>query len=200
MKFYGNLQMNQNELRQALLEVEGNWPTTPEVGQILFLNKVVYICVSIDAGVPAWIPLTREASMFVYSTDTALTQWNIHHDLNTTFVIVQIFDTDNQVIIPDGIQIIDASNVKVTFTSNVAGRAVILTGSIEGITKPAYAVEYVQSNASTSWVINHNLGYSPIAKIYVDGQEIQPLAIVYNSSNQLTITFSSPQVGVAKLI
>lgn len=200
MRVYGNVQMNQNQIQQASLETEYEWPTNPVVGQILFMNKVVYICVQITGDLPVWVPLTREVEMFVHVQDVAATTWTITHDLNTAFVLVQVYDGANQMIIPGDITIDSASQVTISFGTAFAGRAVILSGSLDGSQKPTYAVEYLQTDPQSNWVINHNLGYAPIVRVFSGSYEIQPASILHNTSNQVTISFTSPQVGVAKLI
>jgi len=200
MKFYGNIALNQNQIQQASLESEYQWPADPVVGQILFMNKVVYICVQITGGLPVWVPLTREVEMYVHIQDVAGATWTVNHDLNTAFVVVQVFDGNDQVVIPQDITVVNASQVTIGFGVAAAGRAVILTGSLEGNQKPTYAVEYNQTTPSASWVISHNLGYQPIVRVFSGSYEIQPSSIFHNSSNQLTIAFTSAQTGVAKLI
>ena len=43
MKFYGDIALQQNQLQQAVLELEADWPAAPKVGQLLFKNKIVYL-------------------------------------------------------------------------------------------------------------------------------------------------------------
>lgn len=199
MKFYGNVQLNQNQIQQAALETEYDWPVDPVVGQIVFINKVVYICVQI-IDVPIWVPMTREIEMYVHIQDVAASTWTINHDLNTAYVIVQVFDGNNQMVLPEDITIVDANEVSVSFGVNAAGRAIVLSGSLEGNQKPTYAVEFVQSTPATSWVINHNLGYAPLVRVFSGPYEIQPSSILHNTTNTVTISFSTAQSGVAKLI
>jgi hypothetical protein len=54
------------------------------------------------------------------------TTWVIEHNGNTTFVVVQIFDTDERLILPDDIDIIDANTIHVKFTAVLDGRAHVL--------------------------------------------------------------------------
>lgn len=57
---------------------------------------------------------------------------------------------------------------------------------------------YEQPVASTSWMVNHNLGAEPDVSVVIAGQVI-PADVNYTDLNNLTITFSSPQSGVAYL-
>jgi hypothetical protein len=200
MKYYGDIQLNQNEIQQAVLQTEFEWPTTPKVGQIAFINKVVYICVQITDNVPIWVPMTNTVSIYVHVQDVSATTWNITHDLNTTFVLVQIFDGNNQMVIPNSVTINSASSITVTFTSSAAGRAVIITGSLDGAQQPVYALEWNQTTPASNWVIDHNLGYQPIVRVFSGSYEIQPASIFFNSMNRVTISFTQPEIGIAKLI
>ena len=85
MKYFGNIQLQQNEIQQAVLQTEFTWPTNPKVGQIAFINSVVYICIQITDNVPVWIPLTNTVSIYVHVQDVAAASWNITHTLNTAF-------------------------------------------------------------------------------------------------------------------
>jgi hypothetical protein len=200
MRVCGDLAMQQNQVQEMALQMTYDWPTNPVAGQIAFINKVVYICAEIVLGLPVWVPMTREVEMYVYIQSVAANQWNITHDLNTAFVLVQTFDGNNQMVLPNNITILNANQVQIDYTGAAAGRAVILSGSLEGNQKPTYAVEWNQANPQTNWVITHNLGYMPVVRIFIGSYEVQPASIVHDSSNQVTISFLTPQQGVAKLI
>lgn len=200
MKFYGDANLQQNELQNAVLPVETAFPASPKVGQVAFVNSVVYICVSLANSLPVWVPMTREITAYTHNQSSEALTWTIDHGMNTTSVQVQIFDTNNRVIIPDEIEVLDPDSVSVTFGTLFAGRAVVLTGHFDGNVKPTYAYTHYQTESSTSWVINHGLGYNPIVRVFIGNQEVQPLSITHNTVNQTTITFSTAQVGYARLI
>ena len=200
MKFYGDIALNQNQLQKAVLELENDWPSTPKVGQLLFKNKIVYICIEVATGTPVWIPLTRELNCYFYMQPNALTTWTIDHGLQSGTPIVQVYDNANKTIIPDGVEVITDNQVVVTFTNGTAGRAVVIAGSVEGGPRSAYSYEWTQTNSSDTWTVIHNLGYLPIVRVFIGNQEVQPLTITHNSNFQVTITFSTPQVGMVKFI
>ena len=166
MKFYGDINLLQNEIQSAVMQTEYDWPANPKVGQLVFKNSVVYICIQITGGLPIWVPLTREIEMYVHIQSIASNEWIINHTLNTPFVIVQVFDGNDQVIIPNLITINSSSQITINFGGNAAGRAVVLSGSLDGSQKPTYAIEFNQTTPSTSWVITHNLGYAPIVRVW----------------------------------
>jgi hypothetical protein len=199
MKFYGHANLQQNELQNAVLSTLTEFPNVPKIGQIAFVRSTVFICVAISP-LPVWVPLTREITAYTHSQPTANSTWNITHNLNTTSVNVQIYDNLNRVILPDDIETISPTQVKVSFSASQAGRAVLVSGHFDGLQKPVYAYTHYQDNASTSWVIQHNLGYNPVVRVFIGNQEVQPLSIVHDSSNQVTLSFSTAQVGYVRLI
>jgi hypothetical protein len=200
MKFYGHANLQQNELQNAVLPIETAFPVSPKVGQLAFVNSTVYICVSLAGGLPVWVPMTREITAYTHSQNTAAAVWTVDHGLNTTSVQVQIFDNYSRVVIPDDIEVLSPNTVRVTVATAATGRAVVLTGHFDGNVKPTYSYTHYQSTSSTTWVVTHNLGYNPIVRVFIGNQEVQPATITHDSSNQTTITFSSPQVGYARLI
>jgi hypothetical protein len=200
MRFYGDIALNQNEIQQAVMQTEYDWPAAPKVGQLIFKNRVVYICIQISGGLPIWVPLTRELEMYVHVQDVASSQWVITHTLNTAFVLVQTFDGNNQMVVPNHVTIDSASQITVDYGAPAAGRAVILSGSLDGSQKPTYAVEWNQTDPSTTWTITHNLGYAPIVRIFSGSYEIQPSSINHINTNQVAVSFSTAQTGIAKLV
>ena len=200
MKFYGDANLQQNELQNAVLPFETQFPVSPKVGQLAFVHATVYICVALDAGLPVWVPMTREISAFTWNQSSPSAEWTITHNMNTSSVQVQIFDGNNRVLIPDEIEVVSPNEVVVTLGTAIVGRAVVLTGYFDGNVRPTYAYTHYQASASTTWTIDHDLGYNPIIRIFVGNQEVQPTSINHDTVNQATITFSSPQAGYARLL
>lgn len=200
MKFYGHADLQKNQLQNASLQTLSQFPVSPVVGQIAFVNSIVYICVQ-NTPLPAiWVPLTREITSYVHTQEVAATTWTITHNLATTGVNVQVYDATNRVVIPDEIETTGPNTVTITFGQGLAGRAVVLTGHIDGNVRPTYAYTFYQTSASTTWTINHNLGYNPITRVFIGTDEVQPESISHPSTNQTIITFQSAQTGYAKLI
>ena len=200
MKFYGNANLQQNELQEAVIKIESAFPPNPKVGQLAFVNSILSICLSIEDDLPVWIPLTREVTLYTYTQTEESDTWVIEHGLNTSGIQVQIFDDQGRVLIPDGIEIIDSNTVQVTFGVAITGRATILTGHNDGMVKPTYSFIFYQSQAEDTWDIVHNLGYNPIVRVFVGNNEVQPSSIVHNSVNEVTVSFSQAVAGLAKLV
>jgi hypothetical protein len=73
------------------------------------------------------------------------------------------------------------------------------TNAQQIITQAAFSYSYEQQSNSTTWVINHNLGYKPSVAIMDYGNNNIEGDIVHNSVNRLTITFTSSISGYAYL-
>lgn len=199
MKFYGHANLQQNELQNASLTTLTVFPDTPTIGQLAFVNSIVYICVQ-GGELPVWVPLTREITAYTHTQASPASTWTITHSLNTTSVNTQVYNNLNSVLIPDDIQTTGPNTQTIKFNTAVAGRAVIVSGSFDGNVRPTYAYTHYQSSASTTWIVAHNLGYHPITRVFIGTSEVQPSSVVHDSTNQVTITFSTPQVGYARLI
>lgn len=200
MRFNGHADLQQNQLQRAALQVESNFPATPVVGRVVFKDSIVYICVDLGNDLPVWVPLTQQISNYTHNQGTASTSWTITHNLNANTPTVQIYDLNSRMIIPDDIEIIDRDTIHVTFGVAQAGRAAVMQGAEEGNQRPDYAFILTVTNPATTWVATHNLGYNPIVRVFIGNEEVQPLTVVHDSVNQVTITFSSPQVGQARFI
>lgn len=62
------------------------------------------------------------------------------------------------------------------------------------------AFVHTQSTPATTWVINHNLGYMPQVQVFNSGSVQIEANIVHNSTNQLTVQFSAPTAGFARMV
>lgn len=200
MKVYGNVNLQQNLLQNAVLPLDTSFPSTAKVGLLAFVNQTLYICVSIANDLPVWVPLTKEITIYTHNQNAASKTWTVNHSLNTTSVQVQVFDSSNRVVIPDEIQIVDANTVVVTVNTDAIGRAVVLTGHNDGSPKPSYSYIHYQQEPATQWVVTHNLGREPIVRVFVGNQEVQPKSITHNNNNTLTISFTNITAGIAKLV
>lgn len=200
MRHFGNVNLQQNQLQNAVLQLAQSFPTTPKVGQIAFVNKIVYICVQ-DVPAPAvWIPLTREITVYTHDQSVSSDTWTVNHNLNTTSINVQVYGSNNKLLIPDEVEILNPNQISITFSDSIQGKAVVVSGHLDGNTKPTYSYTFYQTDSSSTWTINHNLGYNPIVRVFIGTSEVQPASITHPSINQSIVTFSSPQVGYARLI
>lgn len=57
---------------------------------------------------------------------------------------------------------------------------------------------HTQSSASTTWAVNHNLGFQPIVNVRDAGSVVVDADVVHTSANQLIVTFITPQTGTVR--
>lgn len=67
------------------------------------------------------------------------------------------------------------------------------TGSPSGA-----AFVWPQVTPAATWIIHHNLGYNPSVSVIVNGEEVEP-DVDYPDTNTVTLIFSTPQAGTARL-
>jgi len=199
VKFYGDIDLSYNTLKNAVVETVSGFPPIPLPGQIIFKNKVLYICAEITGGLPVWIPMSGEIDSFIYAQSTPAITWTIAHNLHSSTVFVQIYDTSNRMIIPEDVDTSQLNVTVVTFATAQSGRAVVMLGSLSGMPKELVAWSGTFTD-STTWVVNHGLGYNPLVKVYIGNYEVQPFSIVHNSTTISTVTFSSPQSGQVRCV
>lgn len=65
--------------------------------------------------------------------------------------------------------------------------------------------EHTQVLADTTWTVTHNFGTDAVAvDVFIDYtgslQKVLPLDIVATDNNTLTITFTSNQTGIARVV
>ena len=56
------------------------------------------------------------------------TTWNVNHNLDTDSPIVAVYDENSFQIIQQGVRIVDADNVQITFPTSATGSAVVAKG------------------------------------------------------------------------
>lgn len=200
MRHYGNINLQQNELQNAVLPIDTYFPVNPKVGQLVFKDRVLYICVEIENELPIWTPLTNQLDTFIFTQTFPAPTWTISHGLNSGIVQVQVFGNDGRMVIPNEIIIVDKDTVTIDFGIDFSGRASVIAGNLDGGDRPSYGFEYDQTTPSASWVVNHGLGYYPVVRVFIGNEEVQPSQVIHDSVNITRILFSTPYVGVAKFM
>lgn len=205
MKVNGHIDLQENELQHLVFQAETQFPEVPKVGRIVFKEKKLYICVALNGNIPVWVPLTNTIDTYVYDQTVSSTTWTILHNLNTISPLVQIYDDNHSMIIPDSVVPLSNNGIRVTFSSAMTGRVIVMYGDIisdegVGVLEPE-KVAYTESFTSASTiVVRHNLGYYPITRLFINDNEVQPETVIHDDIFQTTITLSSAQSGIIRFI
>ena len=199
MDVMGNLDFKGlGKLKRAGLAAS-DFPTNPTEGEFLFKDGRVYVCAKVVDDLPFWVPLTQQMNTVRYDQQTPALEWTIQHNLGTNMPIVQVYDAEGLMIIPEDIDCSSVDTTLIVFGTPTAGSAILLYGDSVGL--PANEVAYTETfSASTTWVVNHGLGYNPSVTCIVANLVVQPQSIVHNSTMQTTITFSTAQAGLVRCV
>ena len=195
MKFYGDVDVGENSIFNVVINDDGAFQATPKVGRLTFNGRRLYICADVIQGLPIWVPLTNEITTHTTNIDTPSKVWTLTHNLSTSAPVVQIYDADRKTVIPDGIEIIDNNNVRVTFENYMAGMAVCVFGNAEGVSRPRNSYTATIATPTVEATVQHNLGYNPAVTVYSGGVMIIPSSITHNSLFSTTIAFTDPVTG-----
>ena len=130
------------------------------------------------------------------------TDLTIVHALNSSDVMVQVLNSNNDVITPNIMRPLSASEYFLQFASPTTGRALLvaLTQRVLGAGNQAFL--HTQSVASATWSIAHNLtSVNPGVWIYdTTGTLIEPDNIVVVDNANLSITFNEAKDGTATVL
>ncbi len=176
-----------------------DFPSDPTAGEIVLKDKKLYICVEVLDGLPFWVSLVNELALYRYDQIIPALEWTIDHNMNTNIVNVQVYDSNGLWILPDSINCSQTNRTTVSFSMPMSGIVLITAGESVGLPKTNYSHTSTYTN-STTWVVQHNLGYNPVVTAVVDNYVVQPLSIVHDSLMQVTITFSTPQTGLVRCV
>jgi len=125
--------------------------------------------------------------------------WSFVHNIGDQFPAIEVYDNNNNVIIPSNIQAVDTNTTTITFAYSASGTAVATLGG--GINNNSGTVITIPS-ASATWSLNHNLGENyPIVTLWESGSKliIQPDNIRSVDMNSVIVTFTQPVQGFANV-
>jgi len=148
----------------------------------------------------------------VSDTFTNVSTKEVTHNFGTKDVIVSVYNSSDQLIIPSSITTTNTNKVDIAFDSSTSGRVVVAkgghlasgsavltgTGVFSGSAQIVAATRYEETlTGNSSYTINHNLDEDyPIVQIY-DTSKLQviPGFISASSANQVLLNFDSSFEG-----
>jgi len=92
-------------------------------------------------------------SNVIFDQPSAAATWSFSHNLNTQYPVFQVFDSNNEVIIPQVIKAVDSTSVLIYFPIPVAGKAVASLGGLSGsisVSSASFATTASYSLVATS--------------------------------------------------
>jgi len=137
---------------------------------------------------------TRQLSI----TSPAAT-WSFNHGIGDKYPNFQVFDSNDNVLIPSNIQAVDINNATITFAYPATGKVTATLGG--GVAVNSGTVITIPSSSAT-WSLNHFLGEPyPLVTLWESGsnQILQPDTVTSINSGSILVTFTSPVKGWANV-
>ena len=137
---------------------------------------------------------TRQLSI----TSPAVT-WSFNHGIGDKYPNFQVFDSNDNVLIPSNIQAVDINNATITFAYPATGKVTATLGG--GVAINSGTVITIPSSSAT-WSLNHFLGEPyPLVTLWESGsnQILQPDTSTSLNSGSILVTFTSPVKGWANV-
>ena len=108
-----------------------------------------------------------------------------------TVNIISSTNTNNVAVV-----VKDSPTVEVVSKTQQPTVDIVITGGIVGVDKNFV---FTQSSASATWTINHTLNKFPAVEVVDSANDIVIGNVTYNSTTQITITFTAAFSGKAYL-
>ncbi len=137
---------------------------------------------------------------YLHEQSSAATTWTISHNFEYQYVNVDVYDGNDQIVIPTSVTATDGNTLTLTFSSPVSGNAIISTGG-QAIDERGKNVVHNQSSAATNWRVTHSIGEQyPAVTVYDDTDSvIIPQQIKASDGSKMEIIFAEPVSGNANI-
>lgn len=134
-------------------------------------------------------------SVYLHTQSSPSSTWTINHNLGTR-PSTELFNSSNEEI-EGSVSNPTVNQTVVTFETAVSGFARLIGDAPVG--SPPVSYVHTQSTPSTTWTINHNLGFVPSTELFSSGGEEIDGEVTHTSNNQTVVTFVTAVSGLARL-
>ena len=163
--------------------LDGDWSTSTNwevlggnsinTGSLLLTASVASNTITFTKGNGDTFPITVDtgsgalaAANFTAPFNNEST-WTINHNLDYKYVLVQIFDSSDNQIIPEEITLVNNNTAQVTFNSNVTGTAVVTVGGTTlNTTLPTGSNTQIQYNNGGVFGASSNFTFNGSTNLY----------------------------------
>ena len=137
---------------------------------------------------------------YKHSQTVAATTWTVSHNFDYQYVNVDIYDGNDQMVIPTTLTATDSNTITLTFSSPVSGNAIVSTGG-QAIDERGKNVVHNQSTPSENWRVTHSIGdqYPSVTVYDSDDNVIIPQQINAVDGSKMDIVFSEAVSGNANI-
>ena len=127
-----------------------------------------------------------------FSAQTSVT---VTHNLGDDEPNVFVYDSSNELIIPESVTVTDINSLVVTFSTSSTGKIVVYGGV--GVNNGYYAEDY---SSSATWVVTHNLNQQYVNVVCYDSSDVvieesAITSITMDSDSQCTVVLGSATAG-----
>lgn len=109
-----------------VIELVGVNTSTPITGSINITGDVTASYFVGDGSQLTGLTVDQATTSKLSFTNSST--WTVQHNLSTLTPLVQVYDNNNSQIIPGGVTIVDANNVRITFPQAESGYAIVAKG------------------------------------------------------------------------
>ena len=136
-------------------------------------------------------------SRYHHDQGTAATTWTIPHKLGSKYSNVTVYDSNDVMIIPTSVTGTSVNTMTLTFSSPVAGAAILGLGGMGLLGGRTYV--HNEASVATNWRVTHSLGEQyPAVTVYDESDNvIIPSVITGTGINHTDLTFEEATSGNA---
>lgn len=128
MKVLGSVVAQTADLGHGLIPLAALPSSGVSVNTLVNVNGVMYKCLALTAGVPSWKSLDVRPVVYTFTQSTATKTWTITHNLADTMVLLQCYNSSNQLLAYSTATSDAAGNVlTVVFSANQKGYARVVS-------------------------------------------------------------------------
>ena len=190
--------------------LEGNGAGLSNITAVPFLATSSYYSADADVKITGSLSVSGAISgsysglsvgqKYKHIQSAAATTWTISHNFDYQYVNIDVYDSDDRIVIPTTVTATDSNTITITFGELVSGTAIVSTGG-QAIDEKGKNVTHTQADASSNWRVTHSIGDQyPVVTVY-DGDDnvIIPETINAADGSKMDIVFAQPQTGFAKI-
>lgn len=171
MKVIGNIDIY-GKASGAFAEYD-DYPTDPKVGTWAVIHQNLMMCSQVG-DLPVWIPLSPMKDTKVFEQETPANRWVVDHELGSENVIIQCFDSANNVIQPNSISPIDSMSTEVVLPEAMTGKVVVMFGfengnrTTNGVGGTDLDVSFLANGFDVAETTNFPIGFSLVGWVGVN--------------------------------
>lgn len=105
------------------------YPANPEIGQLAYVDYILYIYTELEDGTRTWFPLmdSKDFPVFKHVQGVNSTTWTVNHELDSEDIVFFVYDNNDNLIQPDSFEFVDNNNLVLHFNEMIRGKCIIFS-------------------------------------------------------------------------